>query len=572
MKARHHALSLATLIGLSIATSAVSVEAQRASRGQPRPDTPRLVVHVFGSTDFQSGPQASDALRDRMISAFPARVLWVFEKEEVVGMLEESGYDPNRQLGRADEATLARHLRADEYIRGNVVRTEAGWRVDAQLVLTRDAALTQPLPPAEGNRPDRAGIALLRAIQDARKQLPAEQRCLSLAREDKLDEAVAAADAGIREYPNATLVRYCKMNVLARREAPLADRLQMAEEILEIDPNSRAALAVAADAQKEMGNTDVANNYLVRLLSTDPTNSSLAETVVDALAASGKYDVAKEIVVKAVDDNPGNLELIRLQFLIMAASGEHKTALQIGEEMIQMDTSLADVAYFQRMAALYASDSQPQKSAEVLARGTQKFPNNADVWQFYAQALRSAGQLQQSIDASKRALEIKPDISNGWTQVAIAYNEMDMPDSALAALRRSADAGDSGDVVGGYALNIGNRFFTAANAQDPKVPDEFEKALPFLHFADSTITSDELVMNAKFLIGVSSFFISSGVAQEIAASKSCDVARRADGAASNAAIYLQAGARVNPQVAGQLLPAVGQLMPYTQAQVKALCN
>jgi tetratricopeptide (TPR) repeat protein len=571
VKARHHALSIATLAGLLSASGLVSVGAQPI-RQPPRPDTPRLMVQVFGSEDKIVGPQASDALRDRMIRAFPSRVLWVFGKEDVVGTLEQSGYPTNEQLARTDEAALAKMLRADEYIRGSVTHDGENYRVNAVLVLTRGAELRQPLPEVVANRPDRAAPDLVRHIQDARKQLDAEKKCMDLARQEKLDEAVAAADAGIAAYANATLVRYCKLNVLVRRKAAPEAKLAMANEILAIDPNSGAALAIAADAQQEAGNVDAANELLVRLLATDPTNASLATRVVDALAASRKYDVAKEIVLKAVADNPGDLGLIRLQFLILTSAGDYKPAIKTGEELVQMDTSFADATYFQRMAALYVSDSQPQKASETLALGTQKFPADPSLWQFYAQVLRNSGQIQQSITASRRALEIDPGIDNGWTQIAIAYNELQMPDSALMALRNAKEAGDDADAVGGYALNLGNQIYRAAVVEEPKVAASFERALPFLHFADSTVVNVETKTNAKLIIGVSSYYIAASLAQGLAASKSCEDAQRADAAATNAVLYTQQGGRASPETALQVLPAANELLPYTQSQVKTLCK
>jgi tetratricopeptide (TPR) repeat protein len=332
------------------------------------------------------------------------------------------------------------------------------------------------------------------------------------------------------------------------------------------------ALAVAADAQAAAGNTEQANNLLVRLLASDPTNTSLAAKVVDALAASKKYDVAKEIVTKAVADNPGDIGLIRLQFLILTSAGDYKPAIKIGEEMVTMDTSLADTTFFTRLAALYAADSQPQKSAEAAARATQKFPNHAGLWQLYAQTLRGAGQTQQSIAAAKRALEIDPKLTNGWTQIAVAYNELQMPDSALDALRQAAAAGDDKDQVGGYALNIGNTFFKAAQAEEPKQAVSYQRALPFLHFADSTVVAVETKTNAKLLIGVSSYFIAATVAQTLQASKSCDDARLVEKSATDAVIFTQQGGRASPETATQILPAANQLLPYAQAQVKNLCK
>lgn len=571
MKARLHARSLATLT-VAIAVLGVGPVGAQPARQQPGPNTPKMLVQVFRSADRVAGPEAADALRDRLSRAFPPRVLWVIGREELVTFLQQSGYNPNEQLGRGDEAQLAKIMRADDYIRGQITRVGENYRVDAWLVLTRDNSLSQPLPPSEGTRPDRAVVGLVKSIQDARKQIDNEKKCLEFARASKYDEAVKVADEGIADYPNATLVRYCKLGVLVRRKASNPELIAMANEILAIDPHAKLALAVAADAQQAEGNVDVANTLLVRLLATDPTNASLATRVVDALAATRNWTVAKEIVVQAVAENPGDVGLVSLQFRILAASGDYKPAITTGEEMVQMDTSLADVTFFTRLAALYAADSQPQKAAESAARGTRKFPGDAGLWQTYAQTLKNAGQVQQSITAAKRALEVDPKIANGWTQIAVAYNELNLPDSALWALRIARQAGDDRDQVGGFALSIGNRFYRSAVAEDPKKAASFQLALPYLHFADSTIADVGSKGNAKFLIGVSSYYIASSLAQGLQASKSCDEARVGQSAAVDAMIFTQAGARISPESAGQILGAVGQLSPYLDSQVKNLCK
>ncbi len=571
MKARLDARSLATFALAAAVFGASPAGAQPARQG-PGPNTPKMLVQVFRSADKVAGPEAADALRDRLARAFPPRALHIIGREDLIQFLQQSGYNPNEQLGRSDEAQLAKIMRADDYIRGQVTKVGDVYRVDAWLVLTRDNSLSQPLPPSEGNRPDRAVSDLVRSIQDARKQLDNEKKCIDLARSEKYAEAVKAADEGIADYPNATLVRYCKLNVLVRQKASQEQLLAMANEILAIDPNSKNALAIAADAQKAAGNIEEANTLMVRLLATDPTNANLATQVVDGLAASRNYTVAKEIVVKAVAENPGDVGLVSLQFKILAASGDYKPAIATGEEMVQMDTSLADIGFFQRLSALYAADSQPQKAAEAMARGTRKFPNDAGSWQIYAQTLKNAGQTQQSIAAAKRALAIDPKIANGWTQIAVAYNELDQPDSALVALREASAAGDDKNTVGSFALSIGNRFYRAAVAEDPKKPASFERALPYLHFADSTIVDADAKGNAKFLIGVSSYYIASSIAQGLQASKNCDEAKMAQAAATNSMIYTQAGGKTAPDAAGQILGAIGQLSPYLDGAVKTLCK
>lgn len=543
------------------------------TRTPPRPDTPRLMVQVFGSVDKKAGPEASDELRERLIRAFPSRMLWVIDRKDIIAVLEQSGYDTLQQLAPSDEMQLAKAQRADEYIRGRVTREGAEYKVEAWIVLTRDNSLMQPLPIATGNRPDRAVGALIKSIQDARKQLDHEKKCMAAARDNKFAEAVAAADAGIGEYPQATLVRYCKMQVLVRQEASDSAKLAAANEILAIDANSKAALAIAADAQKKLGNLKEANDLLLRLLAANPTDAALVNSVIEALAASGDFARAKEVVLKAVTDNPGDMDLISLQFRILIAAKEWKAAATTGEEMVQMDTSLADVIYFQRMVAVYDADSQPQKAAESAAKATAKFPQDADLWQLYAATLKKAGQVQQSIAAAKRALEINPTIANGWTQVAIAYNELQMSDSVLAALRAARTAGDNGDNIGQIALAIGNRMYRAAAADSNKSVAAFTAPQVYLYFADSvTTTNVAQKTNAKLLIGVTHYYIASVLSQGLQASKSCDEAKAGQLAVTEAMIYVPQGGRDNPALAGQLMQGLNQLGPYFDSSVKTLCK
>jgi tetratricopeptide (TPR) repeat protein len=557
-------------------------------RRPPRPDTPFMTVQVFRSADKQAGPAASDALRERLIQVFPGPVLWVLDKERLIEVLEQSGYPTNEQLNRTDENSLAKFQRADEYIRGAVTRQADGeYRVDAQLVLTRDASLTQPLAPSTGRSPERAAVGLVREIQTARRQLSNEKKCMEHARNDKYAEAIAEADKAIADYPNATLVRYCKINVLVRQKASATEMITVADEILAIDENSRIALAIAADAHQAEGNTDRANELLVRLLATEPNNATLAQRVVDALAASRRYDVAKEIVTKAVQDNPGDVELVRLQFLILTSAGEYKPAIATGLEMVQLDTAMADQQYFTRMTALYLADSQPTLAADVAKRGTEKFPRNAELWTFLSQTLRTSGQPLAAIEASKKALEINPFQQNGWIQVAQGYMELQETDSARVALQNATVAGDNADFIAALASTIGNQKRVAGNEQ--KSVAILLGGVQLLQWSDSvaalaeevgppdarrqrTPATAETRSRVKFLLGAAAVQLAQISSAEAAATKSCDLAKVADEALITAQIALPGGAAFNQATTVQLLQSIPEFTPYVAQLVSTFCK
>jgi tetratricopeptide (TPR) repeat protein len=575
VKSRLYARSLTALALVLAFGDAGDLEAQppRPTRPPPRADTPKMLVQVFGSADRVAGPAAADDLRDRLIRAYPSRTLWVIPKEEQIPQLEQSGFDKDQALSASDEAALAKILRADDYIRGQVVREGNQYRVQAHLVLTRDPALTQPLPMKSAARPQAAAAELVDEIKEARKQIANEKRCIDHARNQKYAEAVRVADEAIAEYPRATLVRYCKLNVLLSQKAANAQVIAMAEEILAIDSTAKAALIVASQKYKEDNNVEKANDYLVRLWLLEPDNAQLAGDVVDALAASGNWTKAKQVVTDAVLKNPGDIRLISMQFRVLAAARDFKPAIRTGEEMVQMDTSLANVQYFQQLAALYQADSQPAKVAEVYGRATAKFPDNAEMWQAYAQALKNAGQVPQSIAASRRSLQVNPQLRNGWTQIAVAYNELNFPDSALIAARSAKQAGDDANVIGQYVLSIGNKFFRAASADTNKTEAAFTVGLPYLYWADSTITDPAAQTNAKLLIGVSNFYIASAIAQGLQKSKSCDETKRAQKFAMDGLLYTQQGGRASPETAAQILGALNtSIVPYLEQTAKSLCK
>lgn len=586
MTVRLHLRPLAAAAAL-LAVATASADAQ-ANRRPPRPDTPFLTVQVFRSADKIAGPQASDALRDELIRTYPGPVLWVIEKERLIELLEQSGYPSNEQLARSDENALAKFQRADEYVRGAVTQEADGqWRIDAELVLTRDLTLVQPIAPARGNRPDRAARALIRGLNAARDQLPFEKRCRDHAINQRYAQALAEADKAIAEYPQATLVRYCKMGVIVQQNGSATDKIKIAEEILAIDPNSRNALAIAADAYQAESNSEKANEYLVRLLAAEPNNASLAQRVVDALAASGQYDVAKRIVEQAVGNNPGDLGLLRLRFLILAASGDYKPAIAAGEELVQLDTAAGDIQFWTRLSALYLSDSNPAGAVNAVTRGTTKFPRDAQLWQIRSQAERTSGDVAASINSAKMALEINPFQPNGWLQVAQAYMGLQQNDSALVALHNATVAGDGADPIATLISGIGNGL--RVRGDSAKDMDLLRQAAVLMNRADSVAqladqvgpddarraratAAPETKARVKFLVGVTSVQLGIVLATNAGQQRSCDLAKESDASFVNAMIALPQGASFNQQTTVTLLQSIPEYQAYVTQITTQLCK
>ncbi|MBW7935301.1 MAG: hypothetical protein H3C62_17175, partial [Gemmatimonadaceae bacterium] len=427
------------------ATPVVEAQATRT----PNPNAPRLVVGTLRSNDKKLSVQASEELRNRLSSDIPFRALTVISSADYKQVVEQSGYPYDEALSPGDLASLAKLLRTDEFVEGTVEQTPTGFVIKVELVLTRDGDLSQPLPPAEGDKLGRAASVLSKSLQEARKQLDGEKKCNSLGRDGKAGEAIVAARAGVAAYPQAVLARLCELNVRIGFKQPADSLIPIAEQIMAIDPKSKYALTALAGAYKDKGDNAKYVGVLQKLLASDPTNTRLVEDVVNALAASGEWDLAKPVVAQAVKDNPGDVRLMKLAFVVFMSAKDFKTGLPLGEEMIKIDTSAADSAYFVKVIGAYDADSNFTKAAETAGQAVAKFPRNTFFLGMLGQEQLKSGQQAQAITTFHRILAIDPKTPNTHLLIARTFDEMKMPDSALVALRDAKAAGEDGQAVGG---------------------------------------------------------------------------------------------------------------------------
>src|SRR5207237_49928 len=119
----------------------------------------------------------------------------------------------------------------------------------------------------------------------------------------------------------------------------------------------------------------------------------------------------------------------------------------------------------------------------VIPRGLALFPQSAELAALHAKELRSRGKLAESLDATKRAVELDSTMAQGRLTVAQLEIELGRPDSALVSLRRALAGGEDSSLVAQFALAKGNAFYRAANGT--KSSADFGLALRFLSFADS---------------------------------------------------------------------------------------
>jgi hypothetical protein len=563
--------------GSLMAPSVLSAQSGVTNLGQnrvPDPNAKRVMVTVFKGTSSDPkekdvGVKAADELRSRISSEFPFKQVYVLPKTEINSYLEASGFPTTEALAPHDARALASLVRADEYVTGNATKTATGYKIEANLVLSRDNTLVQPLGSYEAPKMGDAMKLLSKEMKEARRQLEFEQKCVNSAREKKYDAALGFAKEGIVAYPKATLARICQANVMIEQKAAPDQLLAIAREIVNIDGRSRPGLAIMAQAFKDLKMEDSAVVALTRLLSTDPTNPRLQQDVVRQLAEVANPRVARPVVDEAVAMNPGEPDLLRLRWLILLAVRDYKEAFTQGEELVKLDTSFADTTYFIRTAAAFQQDSQFQKAAETAAKGLQKFSGQPSLTFIQIAALTQAGQNEQALAALTKAEEAKVAVENGPALKMQILTALNRTDEILPMARSMIAAGDTSTAIRNAVLKIGDD--KRKLAQKESSAALYDEALKIFAYVDS-VSTGALKAQAGFLTGAAYVTYGQLKLNSAIAEKTCQPAKDAKNMFVEAQINLPKGGATAVDAMRTLMGAVMQLDPEADKVIKAYCK
>ena len=531
-----------------------------AQRTEP---VPHLMITTFSSAEPGLGVQAAEAIRSRLARDVDAKKLLVIPQKDVHSTLTASGYSPTEALQSNDARALANLLRADEYMEGTVTKTPAGVKLESRLVLARDNAIQQPLPPAEGKL-DQAAQAVSKAYQAARAQLEGEKTCAFRFREGKYKEAEQAARSALSKYPNGTMAAACLATAYNAQKMP-DSVIAVAQRIIAVDPRNIPALTLLAAVYQERKDPK-STETLVSLLAADPSNDKLAVQVINDLAATGQWDKVLPIIDASLKNNPGDPKMLRLAWLVYLGAKKYDQAFAAGAELIKADTAAADTTYFIRTAGAYASQNNYQKAAETLALASAKYPNNPSILMSEASALSRAGNNAGALAKARQAVRIDPKVEGGYAQIALIYGQMNQPDSVMAIIAMAERNGGDKSTLSKVALAQCNAAYKAGNASKNRA--DLQRAIDFCKLSDRMESSAD----AKFLMGVSAFTIGQSAITEAQTTKSCALARLAKDNWAIAQENVPAGLQSYPEPAKQVLTAIPQYTPATDEMVKRYCK
>jgi len=574
VKVMQRRATIAVALTLGLLSSPAVLRAQSRALG-PDPNTPRLLVAVFSSPERLLGVQVADAIRSRITAATSIRQLYVTPKQDITTYLETSGYRADSALGRTDLEALAKLLRADEVLTGTVTRTPSGLRVAARFALPRDVRIAQPLPVVEGSNANDVARTIERAFQEARKQRLENQQCENFTRSRDYQKAIAAAQAAIAKYPNATIARLCLASVYQEMKMP-DSVIKVTEEIRRIDPQNSLALSTAFLAYQQKNDAENSLRALMSLFRLEPTNQTLSAQIVQELAKLGRPAVALPIIDTLLMQSPGDPQLLRQKWFLslqVAAAADSASraaafgrAVSVGEELIRSDSTQADSVFFARQI-IAANVLTPPRGLEFASRAVQKFPNSAEFWALKGNAERKAGQLQMAQQSIQRALTIDPKYPQGNLILAQIFIDLNQPDSVTAVARRAVAAGEDAKTWAGVLLSPAQAAVKAA--QEAKTDMSlFEKALAISEESQRLSSSDA----AQYFIGVTSFSVAASALQDAQKSHACASVRKAQDMLLKTQTSMPQGGRIDPNTARIVLSAVPDYNKAAEQMARAYCR
>jgi tetratricopeptide (TPR) repeat protein len=565
---RHSGLVLTALA----AFAASPLLAQSSKTGE------RVMVPTLQSSEKDLGVQAAEAIRNQLTKQTNIRDLVVVPKADINNSLQSSGYSTTEALAPGDAKALATLVRAPQYLEGTVSKTPTGYRIDSRLIISRDMARGQALPAAQGGKLDDAAGQVARAIKDARRQLAGEETCHNAVSQGQYQAGVTAARAAMAGYPNANIAGACLIDAYAGLKMD-DSVIAVAERIRASDPRNVVALRRLISTYRARidakGNADPARakadttkllEALGALAASDPTNIKQVQDVVNEYASLGHANDAIPLVRDLLQNNPGDPQLLNLAWLVYLNAQNYQGAVDIGTEMVRVDTAAATANYYTRLAAAYTALNQPQKASEAAARGAAKFPNDPNLSLIGANSLYKAGQLQQALDVAKRAVAANPKNPQGYFLLATIQGALNQYDDVANTLNQAKLNGADPVGLSQIALQQGSNAYKAG--QGSKDRADFQRAIRFLQLSDQLNASAD----AKFLLGASAFSLGQSATIDANDKRSCELARMARDAFNLAQMNLPAGGQKYPNEAAQLLTAIPQFTPAVDNEIKRFCK
>ncbi|HEX7546303.1 MAG TPA: hypothetical protein VF368_06220 [Gemmatimonadaceae bacterium] len=463
--------------------------------------------------------RVGDEVRSRIARLGNQREMHVLDPYFVDDALRLSDLPVNQPLGDRDLFVLARFMRVDEVIFGTVTARDGEVVVAAALRLTRDWGQRQPLPVVRAPTAALAAEKLAGEVTMARRQLNPLRRCENAMHAGDQASAIRFARDGVAAYPASTFARTCLLAALLWIGDRADSVLSVADQILGLDSLNVAATVGRAIALQAENRAADAERAWLKATDLRADSLDLGVRAAEALLQLPRPASALELTRRLSTLDAGDPRLRRLRFRASYALSSWKETAALGdsldvavdvefrrdssyavryvEALKQSGDSIGALAVSARAVKRYPGDARVYsqylalvggENSAALPRAIERFPADPEFYVIAAKNARDSGRRRDAIAATAAAVRADPGLSQGYLQMAELWFEEQLPDSALAVLRRAPRTGDGAETLRSYAIARGARVLRSAGDTSLALQ---RLAVSFLVLADSVESRED---------------------------------------------------------------------------------
>ncbi|HEY7569186.1 MAG TPA: hypothetical protein VH762_16510 [Gemmatimonadaceae bacterium] len=552
-----------------------------------------LLVAPFDAGGAQRvARQIERGTRSRLARVANRREVRVVGSDTIEAALRYAGYKDDVRLGPPEARLLARLMRADEVVMGNVQVRSGTIELRAHVTLPRDWRLRQPFPVIRAATATAVADTLAQYVARSRVQMNGLRRCENALRVDDLPRATKTAEEAVAQYPRSTLARTCLAVVLRISGVASDSVIRVADQVLAIDSANIVAAVVRANSLTQEKSRDAVDAWdkVVRLR---PDSLDLAITGVEELLRLQEAARAVDACRLLADVHKGEMRIRRLAFRGYIALSRWKEAAVLGDSLDYEDVAFrSDSTYaIRHIEALRLSGdtlSALSKSARsvkeypgdlpiylqyaqlvkgeglvVFPRGLALFPSSSELHVLAAREAVAAGKKREALASLEQAVQADTSLTQGFLQMAELWLGEKEPDSAIAVISRAPRKGPRAELLRTYAMARGRQMIREA-------PDTafviWKRALALFSLADSVDSRDD----TRGLIAASSLQVARGSLVVASKSHDCPNATRANDALGITAAMLGLGVG-DDESAAQLRQAYDEMRPFAETAIKRFC-
>jgi len=178
-------------------------------------------------------------------------------------------------------------------------------------------------------------------------------------------------------------------------------------------PSQHLAEAGVALANNRLG---AAESLLRRQLTHSPQDVAAMRMLAQIAAEREDYAQAERLLQECLKLAPGYSQARFDLARILHSQQKAAPILPLLERLLALEPD--SLRYRTLQAAAYNLLGQNERSTQILSGLLAEFPGNELVWLYYGHALRTAGHLDQAIQAYRKSTDLKPGCGEAWFSLA----------------------------------------------------------------------------------------------------------------------------------------------------------